>query len=85
MEETDTQEPQQGPQQGPTLQDIINTPMAEDEARKALAEIDVQMAQLGVMRYKALDQLNQIDEQIARAGLDRTIVLRRALNAEAGK
>ena len=58
---------------------MINTPMTQDEANDAIARIDMQKAQLGVIRIQLMNQLNNIDLQLAQAEYDRSIVIRRAL------
>lgn len=61
---------------------LIETPFAsEDEAKKALADNDIQRAQLRVIRLRKVDELNQIDHQIELAELDRSVIIRRSLNA----
>lgn len=68
----------------------LETPIDRDEAEKAFADIDVQLARLSVQRVRAVAQmdrakqvLNQIDEQIGLAQLERQVVYRRALNVPA--
>lgn len=58
---------------------MINTPMTQDEANEALARVDMQKAQLAVIRVQLMNQLNNIDLQLAQAEYDRSIVIRRAL------
>lgn len=58
---------------------MINTPMTQDEANDAITRIDMQKAQLGVIRIQLMSQLNNIDLQLAQAEYDRSIVVRRAL------
>ena len=58
---------------------MINTPMTQDEANEALARVDMQKAQLAVIRVQLMNQLNNIDLQLAQAEYDRSIIIRRAL------
>ena len=58
---------------------LLNTPMTKQEADDALTRINVQVAQLGVMRMSALHQLNQIDMELAKAEYDKSVIYRRAL------
>lgn len=58
---------------------MLETPMTQEEANAALTQIDVQKAQLGVIRLQLMSQLNQLDLQLAQAEYDRAIVIRRAL------
>ena len=67
----------------------LETPIPKDEADKAFADIEVRLAQLGVQRVRAVGNLtqaqqvvNQIDEQIGIAQLERQIVYRRSLNVK---
>lgn len=64
---------------------LIETPISRDEAEKALADNDIQLAQLRVIRLRKIDELNQIDHQIEMAKLDRSVVVRRSMNSEAPK
>lgn len=64
---------------------LIETPISKEEAEKALADNDIQLAQLRVIRLRKIDELNQIDHQIEMAKLDRSIVVRRSMNSEAPK
>jgi hypothetical protein len=60
---------------------LIDTPYgSRAEVDKALADNDVQTAQLRVLRLRKVDELNQIDHQLEMAALDRSIIVRRALN-----
>lgn len=65
----------------------LETPLDKDEAEKALANIEVQLAQLAVQRIRVVSQmdqakqmLNQIDEQMGLAQVERQIIYRRTLN-----
>jgi len=63
------------------FQKMLETPLEEAEARKMLADCDVKLAQLAVVRAKKLDELNQIDLSVRMVTFDRSVVARRALNA----
>lgn len=65
------------------FQKMISTPITDEEARKKLADIDIQMAQLRCIRLRKVAELNEIDNQIQVATLDRNIVIRRTLNPKA--
>jgi len=58
---------------------LLKTPMTEAEAEDALSRIDMQRAQLGVLRMQIVEQLNRVDAGLAQAEYDRSIVLHRAL------
>lgn len=67
----------------------LETPIGKDEAEKAFAEIDLRLAQLSVQRIRAVGQatqaqqlVNQIDEQIGIAQIERQVIYRRALNVK---
>lgn len=62
---------------------LIETPIPKEEAKKALADNDIQLAQLRVIRLRKIDELNQIDHQIEMANLDRSVIVRRSMNSEA--
>lgn len=59
---------------------LVETPISKADADKALADNDIQLAQLRVIRLRKIDEINQIDHQIEMANLDRSIVIRRLLN-----
>lgn len=63
---------------------LVETPISKADADKALADNDIQLAQLRVIRLRKIDEINQIDHQIEMANLDRSIIVRRLLN-KAGK
>lgn len=65
------------------FREMLDSPLAEEDAQKALADIDVQVAQMSCMRLGLLAQLNQLDLQLAQAAFDRSIVIRRTLNRPA--
>lgn len=65
------------------FQKLLESPLDEAEAKKLIADNDVKLAQLEVIRVKKLDELNQIDTAIKMAKFDRSIVFRRALNQKA--
>lgn len=71
-----------GGQKAQSLREALDTPITHDEAQRLLADIDVQQAQLSVLRLRLLDQLNQVDLQLAQASFDRSVIIRRALNVE---
>lgn len=58
---------------------MLETPMTQEDANAAIAQIDMQKAQLGVIRLRLMSQLNQLDLQLAQAEYDRSIVIHRAL------
>lgn len=67
----------------------LETPIDKDEAEKAFAEIDLRLAQLSVQRIRAVGQatqaqqlVNQIDEQIGIAQIERQVIYRRVLNVK---
>jgi hypothetical protein len=49
------------------FQKRLATPITVEEARRELAGIEMQEAQLGLLRAQALGQLNQIDQRIEAA------------------
>lgn len=55
------------------LRKLIDTPLTEEEGKLALAEVDVQVKQLNMMKVN-------VDQQLAAAEFDRAIILRRMLN-----
>jgi len=55
------------------LRKIITTPLTEEEGKKALAEVDVQVRQILMMR-------SNLDQQLAAAEFDRSIIVRRMMN-----
>lgn len=59
---------------------LVESPLTKEEAEKKLADNDIQVAQLRVIRLRKLEELNQIDHQIEMANLDRSIVVRRTMN-----
>lgn len=65
----------------PTFEELLATPMGEDEARIRLAECDIQLAQCQKERAS-------VDQRIADIAWVRTIILRQVLNrkgADGGK
>lgn len=62
---------------------LIETPISKEDAKKALADNDIQLAQLRVIRLRKIDELNQIDHQIELANLDHSVIVRRSMNSEA--
>lgn len=64
---------------------LIETPISKGDAEKALADNDIQLAQLRVIRLRKIDELNQIDHQIEMAKLDRSVIVRRSMNSETPK
>lgn len=63
-----------------TLAEVLAEPMTEEEARKAVADIEVNLAKLAALRVDALARISQIDYQIEAAKFDRAVVYRRVLN-----
>lgn len=59
---------------------IIETPLSKEEAEKAIADNDIRLAQLRVIRLKKVAELNEVDHAIEMATLDRSVIVRRALN-----
>lgn len=62
---------------------VLETPISQEEANKALAEIDIQLAQLGAIRLNKAAEITAIDQQIAKANMDKAIIVRRVLNTPA--
>lgn len=67
----------------------IESPISKEDAEKALADIEIQLAQLAVQRIRVVAQmdqakqmLNSIDGQIGMAQLERQVIYRRTLNKE---
>lgn len=58
----------------PTFEELIATPISQEEARKRLAEIDIQIAQCHKERAV-------IEQKIADIAWVRQVILRQALNA----
>lgn len=61
----------------------LETPISIEEARRELAGIEMQEAQLGLMRTQVLGQLNQIDQRIEAARCARAEISMR-LTVKAG-
>ena len=59
---------------------IIETPLSKEEAEKAVADNDIRLAQLRVIRLNKVAELNEVDHAIEMATLDRSVIVRRALN-----
>ena len=59
---------------------LIETPLSKEEAEKAVADNDIRLAQLRVIRLKKVAELNEVDHAIEMATLDRSVIVRRALN-----
>lgn len=59
---------------------LIETPLPKEDAQKAAADNDIQLAQLRVLRLRKVEELNQIDHQIELANLDRSVIIRRSMN-----
>lgn len=66
----------------PDLDKILETPMTQEEASDAIARINMQKAQLAVIRVRLAGQLNDVDLQLARAEFERSVVIRRAMLAQ---
>lgn len=76
------------------LQELLNTPLTEEEAKKALADADVNQAQILVARQKWIAKqdayrhaiaeaqrgVDECDEALASIVLTRNILFRRSLN-----
>lgn len=72
------------------LEELLATPLSEDEARKLFADQDVRRAQLGIVRQKWTAQITQLqlqvtalDEELLALELDRAVAFRRTLNTPA--
>ena len=78
------------------LQELIETPISEDEASKTFADIDVKRMQLMVVRQKWVAQkdailaqvnqvqlkLDQLDEALCQIEMEKAITFRRTLNGK---
>lgn len=77
-----------GPQEEQAkLEELLETPLSEEEARKVFSEQDIRRAQLGIIRQKWTAQITQLQLQIASLDqellaieLDRAVAFRRTLN-----
>lgn len=65
--------------------ELIATPLSREDADKAIADNDIRLAQLRVIRLKKVAELNEVDHAIEMATLDRSVIIRRALNVTAGE
>lgn len=65
---------------GEGLREILDTPIGQDEAQKALAEIGVQVAQLTALRLRKTMEVNNIDQQLAAAEFEKSVIYRRCMN-----
>lgn len=82
---------QQNPKdQQKKLEELLATPLSEEEARKLFADQDVRRAQLGIVRQKWTAQITQLqlqitalDEELLAIELDRAVAFRRTLNTQA--
>jgi len=63
------------------FQQMLNTPLTQEEANALIARIDMQKAQLAVIRLQLAEKVTNVEAQIAQAEYDRTIVIHRALLA----
>lgn len=61
------------------FQQMLNTPLTQEEANALIARIDMQKAQLAVIRLQLAEKVTNVEAQIAQADYDRTIVIHRAL------
>lgn len=61
------------------FQKMLETPLTQEEANASIAKIDMQKAQLAVVRLSLMERVASIDAQIAQAEYDRTIVIHRAM------
>lgn len=73
-EETNTTEKQE------TLAEVLAKPLTEAEARRMLADNDVQLAQMRALRVQRALEISHLDSQIAAAEFDRAVIYRRTLN-----
>ena len=69
---------------GEKLREILDTPIGQEEAQKALAEIGVQVAQLTALRLRKAMEINNIDQQLAAAEFEKSVVYRRCMNPAKG-
>lgn len=58
---------------------MLETPLTEEEGSDMISRIDMQKAQLSVVRLNIAERLANVDAQIAQAEYDRTIVVHRVL------
>ena len=58
---------------------MLETPLTQEEGSEMISKIDMQKAQLSVVRLNLAERLANIDAQIAQAEYDRTIVVHRVL------
>lgn len=58
---------------------MLETPLTQEEGSEMISKIDMQKAQLSVVRLNIAERLANIDAQIAQAEYDRTIVVHRVL------
>lgn len=65
-----------------TLAEVLAKPIAEEEARKMVADIDVQLAQIRALRVQKSAELSQLEYQLAAAEFERAVVFRRVLNKQ---
>lgn len=65
-----------------TLAEVLAKPIAEEEARKMVADIDVQLAQIRALRVQKSAELSQLEYQLVAAEFERAVVFRRVLNKQ---
>ena len=66
------------PNPAEVMRQLLDTPLTKEQGEKQLAEIEVQVKQLLMMRVN-------IDQQLAAAEFDRSVTIRRMLNKPAEK
>ena len=64
------------------IRKLMETPISEDDAKKAIAEISVQLAQLSALRLRKAMEVNMIDQQIATAEFEKSVIYRRCINPQ---
>lgn len=58
---------------------MLETPLTQEEGSEMISKIDMQKAQLSIVRLNLAERLASVDAQIAQAEYDRTIVVHRVL------
>ena len=68
------------------LQEALQTPISQEEAEKAYADIEIRRCHLGVIRQKWVAQLQQIqlqlndlDSKLIALELDKAVIFRRSI------
>ena len=74
------------PDERKALEEALKTPITEDEAREAYADIDVERCKLSIIRQKWVAQMqqmqlqiNDLDARLIALDLDRAVIFRRSL------